>query len=143
MQHFEYRVVPAPAKGRKAAGVKGPEARFAHSLEHAINDMAADGWEYLRAEILPSEERQGLTSSHTVYRSVLVFRRPKDAEAVPAGPADGDRPDAARAADVIEDAKSVAEEAAEDVPKGQDPQMPGPPPDPPSRRPDEPERGPG
>ena len=75
MTRYTYKVIPAPAKGRKAPGVKGAEARFAHGLEEAMNEMAAQGWEYLRADILPSEERQGLTSTNTVYRSVLVFRR--------------------------------------------------------------------
>ena len=75
MTRYTYKVIPAPAKGRKAPGVKGAEARFAHGLEEAMNEMAAQGWEYLRADILPSEERQGLTSTATVYRSVLVFRR--------------------------------------------------------------------
>lgn len=75
MTRYTYKVLPAPAKGRKAPGVKGAEARFAYGLEEAINEMAAQGWEYLRADILPSEERQGLTSTTTVYRSVLVFRR--------------------------------------------------------------------
>lgn len=75
MTVYEYKVVPAPSKGRKAAGVKGPEARFAHGLQEALNEVAAGGWEYQRADILPSEERQGLTSTQTVYRSVLVFRR--------------------------------------------------------------------
>ena len=75
MQQFEYKIVPAPTRGQKSPGVKGAEARFAHGLETQINALAAHGWEYLRADILPSEERQGLTSSHTVYRSVLVFRR--------------------------------------------------------------------
>ncbi|MFK7938915.1 MAG: DUF4177 domain-containing protein [Roseovarius sp.] len=78
MIRFEYKVRPAPAKGRKGAGIKGPEARFAHALELVMNEMGAEGWEYVRSDILPSEERQGLTSSHTVYRSVLVFRRPLD-----------------------------------------------------------------
>lgn len=75
MTRYTYKVIPAPAKGRKASGVKGAEARFAHGLEEAINELAAQGWDYLRADILPSEERQGLTSTATVYRSVLVFRR--------------------------------------------------------------------
>ncbi|MEQ9257754.1 MAG: DUF4177 domain-containing protein [Roseovarius sp.] len=87
MTHYTYKVVPAPAKGRKAPGVKGAEARFAHGLEAVMNEMAAEGWEYLRADILPSEERQGLTSTQTVYRSVLVFRREAQAARV-------NRPDA-------------------------------------------------
>lgn len=71
----EYRVVPAPVRGRKAQGVKTAEGRFALGVEDILNEMARDGWHYLRSDILPSEERQGLTSTTTVYRSVLVFER--------------------------------------------------------------------
>lgn len=77
MPEFEYKVVPAPTKGEKAKGVKTPQARFAHALETMMNTMAADGWEYLRADMLPSEERQGLTGSTTNWRNMLVFRREK------------------------------------------------------------------
>ena len=72
---YEYKVVPAPAKPRKGPRIKGAEAKFAYSLETVMNEYAADGWEYQRADILPSEERRGLRSSQTVYRTVLVFRR--------------------------------------------------------------------
>jgi len=75
MSGHEYRVLPAPVHGRKAAGVKSPEGRFALGIEDILNEMARDGWRYLRSDILPSEERQGLTSTTTVYRSVLVFER--------------------------------------------------------------------
>ena len=79
MPIFEYKVVPAPARGLKARGVKTPEARFANALETLMNSMGADGWDYQRADILPNEERVGLRGSQTVYRSMLVFRRPLDA----------------------------------------------------------------
>ena len=72
---FEYRVRPAPVRGRKAQGVKTAEGRFALGVEDLLNEMARAGWRYLRSDILPSEERQGLTSTTTVYRSVLVFER--------------------------------------------------------------------
>ncbi len=140
MQHYEYRVIPAPAKGRKAPGVKGAEARFAHTLEQVINEMAASGWDYLRADILPSEERQGLTSTHTVYRSVLVFRRPLDTETADHGPRDSDLPKEPVATQVVEDARSVAE----DIP---DPNTPGDRDTPPDRlpwdtdTPEQPKRG--
>lgn len=75
MAIFEYKVVPAPARGEKAKGVKTPEERFAFRLEHLMNDMARDGWEFQRAETLPSEERGGLAQTVTNWRSVLVFRR--------------------------------------------------------------------
>ncbi|MEO0752537.1 MAG: DUF4177 domain-containing protein [Pseudomonadota bacterium] len=73
--HYEYKVVPAPAKPRKGPRIKGAEAKFAYSLETVMNEYAGDGWEYQRADILPSEERRGLRSTQTVYRTVLVFRR--------------------------------------------------------------------
>lgn len=75
MQAYEYKVVPAPAKGTKAKGVKTPHGRFAVTIEQVLNDMAADGWDFQRAELLPSEERQGLTGSTTHWRNLLVFRR--------------------------------------------------------------------
>lgn len=78
MQRYEYKVVPAPERGQKARGVKTPEARFAHALTEALNALAAEGWEYHRAETLPCAESKGFFSSgkDTVYRSMLVFRRP-------------------------------------------------------------------
>lgn len=79
MPIFEYKVVPAPARGLKARGVKTPEARFANALETLMNSMGAEGWDYQRADILPNEERVGLRGSQTVYRSMLVFRRALDA----------------------------------------------------------------
>ncbi len=41
-----------------------------------MNEMGGDGWEYLRADTLPCEERQGLTGKTVKYHSMLVFRRP-------------------------------------------------------------------
>ena len=72
---YEYKILPAPSKGQKAKGLKAPEARFAKTLEECLNEQAAEGWEYQRAETLPSQERSGLTSTTTEWRNVLVFRR--------------------------------------------------------------------
>ncbi len=84
MPRYEYKVIPAPQKGAKAKGVKTPEGRFATSVEQVLNEMGQQGWEYQRAELLPSEERSGLTGSTTNWRNVLVFRRVIDAEATEA-----------------------------------------------------------
>jgi hypothetical protein len=73
---FEYKVIPAPRKGTKAKGLKTPESRFSYALEELMNTEAYEGWEFCRAETLPSEERSGFRSTNVVYRSVLVFRRP-------------------------------------------------------------------
>jgi len=75
MTHYEYKVVPAPTKGTKAKGVKTPEGRFANSVQSVLNVQGVDGWEYLRSELLPSDERSGLAGSTTNWRNVLVFRR--------------------------------------------------------------------
>lgn len=93
MQRPEYRVIPAPTRGTKAPGRKTPEERFAHAIEAKVNEMAAQGWMYLRADILPSTERQGLTGSQTVYRTVLVFARDTAVEATtPHGPEVDEQP---------------------------------------------------
>ncbi|PRY24946.1 hypothetical protein CLV78_102119 [Aliiruegeria haliotis] len=85
MPIFEYKVIPAPAKGQKGKGVKGAAGRFANALEARMNELGAQGWEYVRADTLPAEERSGLTGSQTVYMNMLVFRRAKgEAVASPA-----------------------------------------------------------
>jgi len=74
-QTYEYRVVPAPRKGEKAKGVRSGEARFALAMSRLFNRMGAQGWEYVRADTLPAEERVGLTGSEVRYHALLVFRR--------------------------------------------------------------------
>lgn len=86
MTAYEYKVVPAPAKGKKAKGVKTPEARFALSLEQLLNTYGAQGWDYQRTDTLPSTERSGLTGSQNIWRHVLVFRRPISGTAQDAPP---------------------------------------------------------
>lgn len=78
---YEYKVVPAPVRGLKAKGVKTAEDRFALALQSAMNEQAADGWEYLRADTLPCEQREGLMSKKTVFQNMLVFRRTRKAGA--------------------------------------------------------------
>ena len=84
MSIYEYRVVPAPRKGSSAKGVKGGAAKFANAITVLMNAMAAEGWEYLRADTLPCEERQGLTGKTVKYHSMLVFRRALMTEEEPA-----------------------------------------------------------
>lgn len=79
MRQFEYKAIPAPNTGTKAKGVKTREDRFALSMTEALNEMAGEGWEYVRAEMLPVEERKGLTGTQTTYQNVLIFRRLKAA----------------------------------------------------------------
>lgn len=78
MPRYEYKIVPAPAQGEKSRGIKTAEDRFAFALANAINGLAREGWEYVRCDTLPTEERAGLTKRRTVYVNLLVFRREVD-----------------------------------------------------------------
>lgn len=75
MTIYEYKVIPAPRRGEKAKGAKTTADRFAHALTVVMNDLARDGWEYLRADTLPCDERVGLTGKTTAFQNMLVFRR--------------------------------------------------------------------
>jgi len=85
MSAFEFRVVPAPRRGEKARGVRTTEERFALALTRLMNRMAADGWDYVRADSLPCEERSGLRGVRTTFQNMLVFRRPAVLPATAAG----------------------------------------------------------
>ena len=73
--YYEYRVVPAPSRGEKARGVKTTADRFALALTGVMNALGREGWEYLRADTLPCEERVGLTGTKSTFQHLLVFRR--------------------------------------------------------------------
>lgn len=88
MPSYEYKVIPAPRRGEKAKGARTTADRFAQALSHVMNDLGRDGWEYLRADTLPCEERVGLTGKATAFQNMLVFRRsiPVDATTAPNAP---------------------------------------------------------
>jgi hypothetical protein len=95
MAIYEYKVIPAPFSGKRAKGVKGADGRFANALSEAINEHAIAGWEYVRAESLPSVERKGLMRKrHESYQNVLVFRRASNVDPIDtnAGEKDGFNP---------------------------------------------------
>lgn len=77
--YYEYKVIPSPISPAKVKGKKSGADRVAHAAQSLMNEMAAQGWEYLRADVLPLEERQGLTGKTTHYHTVLVFCRLQEA----------------------------------------------------------------
>jgi Domain of unknown function (DUF4177) len=87
MQEYEYKVLPAPDRGEKARGAKTAGDRYAQAMTSLLNRMAQEGWDYVRADMLPSEERSGLTRRTTVYHHMLVFRRGVAAMGADAPPA--------------------------------------------------------
>jgi hypothetical protein len=76
MQRYEYRVIPAPRRGEKSREARSTPERFALALTQIMNKMGAEGWDYLRTDTLPCEERVGLTGRQTTFQHMLVFRRP-------------------------------------------------------------------
>ncbi|WP_069300814.1 hypothetical protein [Neptunicoccus sediminis] len=102
MQRYEYKAVPAPNRPKKVKGVKTTAGRFAAVLTDTINDLAKEGWEYLRSDSMPVEEKPGLLKSRIeTYQTILVFRRALAAETapvaavVPAAPKDDTDPEVA------------------------------------------------
>jgi len=75
MQRYEFQVVPAPRRGEKARSARTTEERFALALTTLMNNLGQEGWEYVRADTLPCDERSGLTGTKTTFQNVLVFRR--------------------------------------------------------------------
>lgn len=75
MPRYEYKVVPAPRRPAKTRGRRNAEEKFAYALAEAMNDQAAEGWEYLRADTLPCDARSGLFGTKTIEQNMLVFRR--------------------------------------------------------------------
>ncbi len=72
-------MVPAPKRAKKVKGVKSAEELFAVTLTDAINEVARQGWEYVRAEHMPAEASRGwFRSALQGEQTVLVFRRQRE-----------------------------------------------------------------
>ncbi len=76
MGKYEYKVLPAPRRAKRARGVKGEPARFAHAITELMNVEAAEGWEYVKSETLPMEAKTGVFKGRAeTFQTLLVFRR--------------------------------------------------------------------
>jgi hypothetical protein len=123
---FEYKVIPAPRRGKRIKGAKGNGGRFAATMETTLNELGADGWEFVRAETLPVDERHGVMRKKVEeYHNILVFRRAvtieeDSAEETPthrpffvAPPIQPAAPKLGPATEAVEDSDDVEEETAE------------------------------
>lgn len=73
---FEYKAVGAPERGKRRKGAKSRSDRAAVAVEQVIAAEAVDGWEYLRTDHFPVEERSGwLARARITERAVMIFRR--------------------------------------------------------------------
>ncbi len=96
---YEYKVVPAPQRAAKAKGLKTTAERFANTLAESINAEAAGGWQFVRSETLPCEERSRLGASRISQQVVMIFARPLGAT----------RPDAGSALAAVQEAAAHSE----------------------------------
>lgn len=77
--NYEYLVRPAPKRAKKNKAARNPAEKLALALTDIMNEMAEDGWEFVRSETLTVIEKSGVLSKASEYlESVLVFRRPKE-----------------------------------------------------------------
>jgi len=74
---YEYKCVGAPERAKRVRGARTRTERVASAMEELINDEAVGGWEYLRTDLVPIEEKPNFFSRpQEVHRAVLIFRRP-------------------------------------------------------------------
>jgi hypothetical protein len=88
---FEYKCVGAPERVKRQRGVRSRSERVALAMQEIISAEAVDGWEYLRTDLVPVEEKAGFFGRmHEVQRAVLIFRRESGAaRPAQAGPMHG------------------------------------------------------
>jgi len=72
----EYKCVGAPERPKRKRGAKSRSDRVAVAMQEIIDAEAVDGWEYLRTDLVPVEEKSGLFGrTQEVHRAILVFHR--------------------------------------------------------------------
>jgi hypothetical protein len=105
---FEYKCVGGPERPKRLRGAWSRSDRVALAMQEIIDSEAVDGWEYLRTDLVPVEEKASfLGRTQEVHRAVLIFRR----ESVVERPAQPARPRLAAA-----DARSGAAMPENEVP---------------------------
>ncbi|MEM1385676.1 MAG: DUF4177 domain-containing protein [Pseudomonadota bacterium] len=75
---YEYKTVGAPERGKRRRGARTRSDRAAVAVEEILNAQALAGWEYVRTDLVPVEERNGFFGRKQIaHRAVMVFRREK------------------------------------------------------------------
>jgi hypothetical protein len=74
MTKYEYRAIPCPGKALSRRDLPKGADPFCETLAAAINDLAGEGWDYIRAETIEVRTRR-LLRRRTEERTFLVFRR--------------------------------------------------------------------
>ena len=73
---YQYKTVGGPERGRRERGARRVADRVAAAMQEIIDAETADGWEYMRTDLVAVEEKRGmLARRQTMHCPVLVFRR--------------------------------------------------------------------
>ncbi|MGB3406171.1 MAG: hypothetical protein WBA67_01620 [Jannaschia sp.] len=72
---YEFTVIPAPRKGERVEGLRTDADRMANTMTILFNEMALDGWDYVRADTLPNDMSADLSGTAPKHMTLLVFRR--------------------------------------------------------------------
>lgn len=75
MSVYEFKMIPAPERPARMKGLARGEDQFCATLTNVVNEMAADGWEYVRCEALPCSRSRWAFWARRTERQVFVFRR--------------------------------------------------------------------
>ncbi|MCK0167302.1 DUF4177 domain-containing protein [Jannaschia sp. S6380] len=73
---YEYEVIPAPTKPERQPGLKTDGERIAFMLSEIFNELAEEGWEYVRADTINIDNVTGIAGNAPKGHTLLVFRRP-------------------------------------------------------------------
>jgi len=75
MERFEYKLVKAPCQRKRFTGLKKSDDAFAITLTETLNDIASEGWQFLRKEEMSETRGNRLLGRRRRSHEYLVFRR--------------------------------------------------------------------
>jgi len=75
MERFEYKLIKVPQKSNRYSGLKDLNDSFALTLMDSINDVAKDGWQFLRKEVLTETKWPSFFGQRTTSHEYLIYRR--------------------------------------------------------------------
>lgn len=126
---IEYKTVGAPHRGRRKRGAKTRSDKVAAAMSEVLDREAVDGWQYLRTDLIPIEERRGwFGRTQEVHRAVMVFERDTEAgKAAPSAYAETARPMAAPTSGDVEVKRPPLSAVTDEPPSGSEPLVAAPP----------------
>ena len=74
MRRYEYKVVPVPEKCLSSKDAAAADDPAAFTVEVVLNDMAVEGWVYIRTDRM-TLQKGGILGQKDITRDMMVFRR--------------------------------------------------------------------